>query len=158
MSVGRKREPINLLVLKGKKHLSKEEIETRKEQEIKAPSDKVDAPGYMPKELKLEFRRIAGELKKIELIANLDVDTLARFILAREQYNRTMDTLRGIDPYEDILLYNKTLQANNILFQQCRACAADLGLSITSRCRLLVPKQKDKTPEESAFDQRFGGV
>ena len=30
------------------------------------------------------------------------------------------------------------------VFKQCRAAASDLGLTITSRCRIVVPKQEDK--------------
>jgi P27 family predicted phage terminase small subunit len=32
-------------------------------------------------------------------------------------------------------------------FKQCRAAANDLGLSISARCRLVVPKAQEKPPE-----------
>lgn len=150
------RQPINLVVLKGKSHRTKAEIQERQEREVKAASDRVTAPGYLPKELKLEFNKIAKELLKIELISNLDTDALARFILARSEYVRTIELLRSIDPGDDIKFYNLTLTANNTLFGQCRAAASDLGLTISSRCKLLVPKPKEKEPSE--FDERFGGV
>jgi P27 family predicted phage terminase small subunit len=154
--MARRREPVNLVLMKGKANLTKEEVETRRAQEVVAKADNVRPPAYLPKELHLEFKRIATELKRIELIANLDTDTLARFILARGEYNRTMELLRSIDPADDIMFYNKVADANNKFFQQCRNSANDLGLNISSRCRLLVPKAKTKEPSE--FDSKFGNV
>jgi len=31
-------------------------------------------------------------------------------------------------------------------FKQCRNCASDLGMTITSRCKLVVPSTKEETP------------
>lgn len=152
----RRKEPIHLLLLKGKAKLTKEVIETRKEQEIKAPADNVRAPSYLPKELGLEFKRIAEQLIGLELLSNLDTDTLARFLLSRAEYVRTINLMREIDPKDDIQWYNRVLDANNKLFQQCRNSANDLGLNISSRCKLLVPKVKKDEPSE--FDRKFGGV
>ena len=39
-----KKQPIELVVANGKKHLTKSEIEERKSQEIQAPNDKIKAP------------------------------------------------------------------------------------------------------------------
>ena len=35
-------------------------------------------------------------------------------------------------------------------FKQCRACANDLGLTITSRCKLILPKTPEN-PKENKF-------
>lgn len=153
---GRRKEPIHLLLMKDKAKLTKAVIEKRKAEEVVAKADRVVAPRYLPAELQLEFKTIATELLRIELISNLDVDTLARFILARCEYVRTMELLRSIDPADDIQWYNKVLEANNKLFTQCRNSANDLGLNISSRCKLLVPKPKTEEPSE--FDKKFGGV
>lgn len=55
--MARPRQPVDLLLVKGKKNLTKKEIEERRKQEIKAPDDKVKAPSYLPKDLKREFKR-----------------------------------------------------------------------------------------------------
>ncbi|MCY8385807.1 phage terminase small subunit P27 family, partial [Bacillus haynesii] len=55
--MARPRQPVDLLLVKGKKNLTKQEIEERRKQEIKAPSDKVKAPSYLPKDLKREFKK-----------------------------------------------------------------------------------------------------
>lgn len=154
-----KRQPINLILLKGKKHLTKAEIEERMRTEVKAKADKVNPPSYLPPELKREFKKIANELKRIDLISNLDVDALARFLLAREQYIRVSDLLRDTPPInsEDGLpneTYKELLLSQDKLFKQCRQSAADLGLTISSRCRLVVPKppeEKPKSEEEKMF-------
>ena len=38
------KQPIDLVVMKGKKHLTKAEIEARKNSEVTAPNDKVKPP------------------------------------------------------------------------------------------------------------------
>ena len=154
--MARDRKPISLMLVTGKSHLTKAEIEARQEQEVKAKSDNISPPKYLPKELHLDFKRIANELKRIEIMSNLDTDSLARFILAREQYVRTAHLLRETDPIEDLLVYSKLADNNGKFFNQCRAAAQDMGLTISSRCKLLVPKVKDKEPSE--FDRKFGDV
>ena len=83
---GRNKQPINLIMAKGKKHLTKEEINNRKTAEIKAPSDKIRAPSYLDKDLKREFNKLAKQLKEIDIMSNLDIDALASFIIARKLY------------------------------------------------------------------------
>lgn len=36
----------------------------------------------------------------------------------------------------------------NKYYSQCRECAGDLGLTITSRCRLVVPQNKDDDEDD----------
>lgn len=55
---GSSKEPIDLIVHKGRKHLGKEEIEDRKNGEIKAKNDKVKPPSFLSKKLKKEFKNI----------------------------------------------------------------------------------------------------
>ncbi|HZG83842.1 phage terminase small subunit P27 family [Paenibacillus sp.] len=164
---GRNKQPINLILLKGKSHLTKEQIEERTKTEVKAPADDVKPPKYLTKTLKKEFTEIASELQRIDLITNLDVDALARFLLAREQYVRVTKELRSIPPTITVEhpetgkklkvaneQYGDMLLAQDKLFKQCRAAASDLGLTISSRCRLVVPKkpeEKNPTEEEQLF-------
>ena len=147
-------QPIELLVVKGKKHLTKKEIEERKNSEIKAKKDKIFAPKYLTtKKLQEEFHELADELLSIDIFSNLDIDTLARFILAREMYAKISKKLRTTDclsPEFSQLLVNQ-----DKVFKQCRQCATDLGLSISSRCKLVVPKQDEK--KVNKFD-RLGGT
>ena len=80
------RQPISLVEMKGKKHLTKAEIEARKNSEVVAPNDKVKPPSYLTQDQKKRFRKLAKELLEIKLIANVDCDALARLLIAQEQY------------------------------------------------------------------------
>ena len=84
--MARPREPIKLLEAKGRKHLTKAEIEERLEGEVTPPSNEIEAPTYLTSELREEFNKIATQLADIGIMTNLDVDALARFIIAREIY------------------------------------------------------------------------
>ena len=153
--IARPRQPTDLLLVKGKKHLTKSEIEDRKSKEIKAPSDKVKAPSYLPADLKKEFNKIAKELKEIGIITNLDIDALARFIIAKKMY---LELTKQILEKPELMIVDKDIvTTQDKLFKQCRASASDLGLTISSRCKLVVPKKEDKkelTEEEKLFGGR----
>lgn len=148
---GRK-QPIELVLAKGKKHLTKKEIAERRANEVKANSDNIVAPDYLSKELKEEFYRIAKELIDIKIMSNVDCEALSRFIVSEYQYqNAVKKSLSiGIDDEE----YFATLCIQEKLFKMCRSAASDLGLTISSRCKLVVPK-KDEEKQESKWS-RFG--
>jgi P27 family predicted phage terminase small subunit len=171
-----RRQPIDLLVYKGKKNLTKKEIEERKDREVKAPADKVKAPSYLPKEQKKEFNKIAKQLIEIGIMSNLDVDALARFLLSKQMYLQVTDALlqtkptmveikekkdregNVLDEITEIVsnpLYTELLLNQDKLFKQCRQAAADLGLTIASRCRLVIPKKEEK-PIVSEEEKMFG--
>ncbi|MCD4838160.1 phage terminase small subunit P27 family [Neobacillus sedimentimangrovi] len=150
--MARPRQPIDLLLYKGKKNLTKKEIEERKSTEVKAASDKVKAPTYLPKELKKEFKKIADELLSIGIITNLDVDALARFLIAKKLYLEITQMLLD-DP--NLLLDKDVVGTQDKLFKQSRAAASDLGLTISSRCKLVIPKKEEKPPQTEA-ERRFG--
>jgi P27 family predicted phage terminase small subunit len=138
--MARPREPINLLEAKARKHLTKAEIEERRENEVKAPSDKIRAPSYLTADLKREFNILAKQLIDVGIMTNLDVDALARFIIARSMY---ITLSMQIIKQPNILMSDKYPQIainQDKAFRQCSASARDLGLTISSRCKLIVPK------------------
>lgn len=146
------RQPIELLLLKGNKNLTKAEIEERKRTEVKAPSDKVKPPAFLPKDLKKEFNYLAKELMAIEIFSNLDVDTLARYLIANKMYNKFTEQILS-DGFE---FDDKIINAQDKYFKQCRQCATDLGLTISSRCKLVIPKKEENKTDDR--DKRFGDV
>lgn len=164
-----KRQPLNMLLINGNKHLTKEEVRTRQENEVDAPADNVTVPNYLTKKLKEDFTEIADELLRINLMSNLDADALARFLFAREQYIRITKALRSVTPVTTVTneitkkkhiisndVYSDLLISQDKLFKQCRQSAADLGLTISSRCRLVIPKKPVEEKPASKFS-RFGG-
>jgi len=143
--MARPREPIDLLLAKGRKNLTKKEIEERRAQEVKAPSDNIEPPSYLPDNLKKEFNRIADELIEIGIMSNLDCEALARFVTSEYNYQKVSKKLlkMGVDNpkyYDTVLLQEK-------MFKMCRQAASDLGLTISSRAKLVVPKKEEKPPE-----------
>lgn len=152
---GPARQPVDLLLFKGKKHLTKKEIEERRAQEIQAPKDDVKYPKYLPKELRKEYNKIAEALVKIGLMTNLDTDALSRFLVAREQYVRSMEALREAD-IEDIIYYERVLRVQDKLYMQVTRASQELGLTVNARGKLLVPKGKPKDDEGDKVGERFG--
>lgn len=148
---GRNKEPTDLLLVKGKKHLTKAEIEERKAQEIKAPADNVQAPSYLPDELKEEFDRIALELIDIGIMSNLDSEALARNIVAESQYQKVSVRLMKMKTFG--AKYMELLKIQKELFKQARDSASDLGLTISSRCKLVVPKKNDDDKPKSKWEK-----
>lgn len=154
--MGRKKQPIDLLLLKGNKHLTKKEVEDRKKNEIKVESDKIKPPSYLSVKLKQEFNEYAKELKRINLISNLDVDTLARYVITEFQYRKVVKKSLKADvsseEYKDLLI------KQDKLFKMARAISSDIGLNISSRCKLIIPENNNnnKPPEPTKYDKLFG--
>lgn len=143
----RPKQPISLVQAKGKKHLTKAEIKDRESKEVKADNDKVEPPSYLTPVLKKEFKRIANELIKIDIMTNLDCEALARFVVSEYNYQKVTKKLlkTGVDNDK----YFNYLLMQEKLFKQSRQAASDLGLTISSRCKLVIPtKQDDKPPNK----------
>lgn len=151
-----KKQPINLLLIKGNKHLTKEEIERRQSAEIKADSDHIEPPDYLSQSQKKQFAEISGELLKIEIISNLDCNALANYIIALDNYIRFSRLVKRTSAtVENISVLEKAVNMQDKAFKQCRAAASDLGLTISSRCKLVVPKKEDEP--ESKWDKYKSG-
>lgn len=145
------RLPLELVQARGSKHLTKAEIQERQEREIKPITDNIIAPTYLTKTQKGEFYKIADQLIKLNILGETDVDALARYITAKAMYENAVKQLRKKEVKNDPIRYEKWLTIQDKLFKQCRASANDLGLSISSRCKLVVPETKKETPKENKF-------
>lgn len=173
MPMGRPKQPIDLKLYKGKKHLTKEEIAEARKTEVKAPADKVKAPTGTEKEVKKRFNKYAKQLVEIGIMTNLDVHILVRYCQAEMMYDEEYEKLRSMSstvelPYTDEVtgevkervLVNGTYKELNKIVKshaaECKALASELGLSISSRCKLVVPKKEtpadQKDPRESKFN------
>ncbi|MED4162467.1 phage terminase small subunit P27 family [Halalkalibacterium halodurans] len=165
---GRPRQPLEVIKGKGRSnHLTKAEIKEREEQEkaIRGNTDKIIAPSYLTKKQQEEFYKIAEELVEMKLFSNLDVDGLARYIDSRDLYIKVVRELRSIKPtsrsgndklaVED---FAKLQRTKNLLFNECKSAASELGLSITSRLKLVIPKADPPKHTPSEFEKKFGDV
>lgn len=147
----RVKEPISLLEAKNRSHLSKSEIKARRVSEIKAPSDKIEAPEYLSAAEKKQFNAIAEELMHIGIMSNLDVDMLARFVIANAFYIKITKLLRDKEVQSDVKILEKAVNIQDKFFKQCQSAAREMGLTITSRAKLVVPKKEE--PKENKFSK-----
>lgn len=147
---GRNKQPLSVIQGKGKSHhLTKDEIAKRQKQEdsMRGFTDNISPPDYLTASQKQEFERIANELVRLEIFSNLDVDSLARYIDSKDQYIKLVKQLRKVKPTgEDFKLYAQMQRTKNLLFSECRSAASDLGLTITSRLKLVIPEKEDSKP------------
>lgn len=150
--MARPRQPIDLIVAKGNKHLTKAEIEERKSSEVKPITDDISPPPYLStKKQKEEFNKIANQLMKLKILGETDVDTLTRYVLSRDLYVKLTKQIQKKKILEDPILLDKYMKNQDRAFRQCDVCAKALGLTISSRCRLVVPETKQEVPKENKF-------
>lgn len=164
--MARPREPINLIEAKGRSHLTKAEIDERRAAEVQPCTDEIEAPGFLTAAQKKHFLKLAGQLEKIRIMGETDVDTLARYVTAQSMYEKATKELRVLtknkpkrdepDYYTQLDLWyaaqGSAAKLQDRYFKQASAIARDLGLTISSRCKLVVPV-KDEKPKVNKFDQ-----
>ena len=80
-----------------------------------------------------------------------DVDALARYIVANEFYINAVKKMRTKEVKDDPFLFMTWSKIQEKYFKQCRSSANDLGLSISSRCKLVVPQTQPEAPKENKF-------
>lgn len=167
------RQPIELVIANERKHLTKAEIEERRQRELKPCTDDISAPSYLTAKQKKDFYKIAQQLQKLKIMGETDCDALARYITAQDLYEQAVKDLRKLakekpkkEDYEDnqksyyldLDLYHTALdnatKRQDRYFKQAQTAAAALGLTISSRCRLVAPVVEEK-PKENKFS-KFG--
>lgn len=146
--------PLALIEARGAKHLTKAEKAEREAREVKPCTDDITPPSYLTKAQKAEFVKIADQLKKLKIMGETDVDTLARYILARDTYIKLTKQIQKKAIYEDPILLDKYMKNQDRAFKQCHTAAKSLGLTIADRCRLVVPEIKVEASKENKF-KRF---
>ena len=158
MSRGNQKQPINLIIAKGKKHLTKAEIEERQKTEIHTDHINVKPPDYLDEKEVKEFYRISQILLDIGIITELDEDCLAHYLISNSNYIKYTKKIRALE--DELLEARRTdrkaklkseidtyLTYQDKALKQCRACANDLGLSISSRAKLVMPQPKEEKKE-----------
>lgn len=150
------RQPTDLLMASGRKHLTRAEEDQRRDAEVHVPVPKqVEPPRWLPKRLHAEFREIGEILRLAGLYAELDRDALGQYFLARERWQKADKLASRAIQDKDEKLAKEWTGVQNTYFRQCRQCAEVLGLSISSRCRLVVPSALSAAAasEEDEFTQ-----
>jgi P27 family predicted phage terminase small subunit len=166
------RQPINLVLAKGKAHLTKEQIEERQRSELRPNTEGIEAPTFLTAKQRKEFNRISGQLERLGIMGETDCDTLARYVVAQDLYAQAVKELRKLakdrpendgDPesyYALLDIYYKALdnvqRQQDKYFKQAQTAAAALGLTISSRCKLVAPAAAEE-PKQNKF-KKFGSA
>ena len=149
--MARPRQPVEVIQAKGSKHLTKAEIKERTESEIKPLDGEIVAPAYLTKKQAEAFYKIADQLKQLKIMGETDVEALGRYITANDFYINAVKKMRSKNVRDDPVVFDAWSKVQDRYFKQCRAAANDLGLTISSRCRLVVPERKTEMPKENKF-------
>ena len=163
---GRNPKPIDLIVMDGKKHLSKAEIKTRKQLEAKySPNlDKIRCPEWLDSEAKKHWDILSVELQELELLTNIDVGALA---ICCDAYSKFIKANAEIEKHGMLVTYtnkggNKNIVPNpyvaisNKYSDVYKRYCSEFGLTPVARLRLATPKEAPKPQTE--FERKFGDV
>lgn len=142
---GRKKESIEVLQAKGKKHLTKAEIKARSENKVEVGSDNLNPTDNLPEELHDRFYFYTEELEKAGIISNLDIGALERYCILEKEFYEISEELsktkktnfRYKEQKKDLLDTNKAMIS----------LENSLGLNMPSRNKLVVPKAKEEKPK-----------
>ena len=140
-------QPLAVIEANGRTHLSEAEKQERRERELHVPFTDVQPPDYLSEKQKEKFSDIADKLLALKIMSELDIDCLARYVLAHDLYlahtKRLSRAIKSMDV--DELKDFQNLQDK--AFKQAQSAARDLGLTISSRCRLVVPQPPPEDDE-----------
>jgi len=136
-----RRMPTELVAANGNKHMSRAEEDARRDAEVHVPvPDAVMPPPWLPKKLHDEFIAIGEILCASGLYAELDRDVLAQYFIARDRWIAADKRAAAAIRKNDDKLAKEWTGVQASYFRQARQCAEVMGLSVTARCRIVVPQ------------------
>lgn len=153
------RQPTDLVVRNGRKHMTRAEEDARRDREVVVPApQRAKPPKWLPKELHREFRALGKQLIDVGLYTDLDADNLGRYLVAHHEYiSVTAEVQRALtlspNHARDLEAADGWSRVQERYFKQARNCANDMGLTVSSRCRLVLPSNLPAaafTPESNA--------
>lgn len=107
-------QPIDVLLAKGKKHLTKAEIASRKESEIKLGKDalkRIIAPDYVKNNLIAydKWKKLIAEYKEaakndIEILSSTDIEVLAKYCITHSEYLALIDRRNRVDELDFVMI------------------------------------------------------
>ena len=137
-----KRLPIDVVIARGKKHLTEAEIEARKAREVDPIASDIVAPDYLTEEQTEMFYKIASDLMELRIIGNTDIIALANFVVSQDLHIKAIQQLQKPEVINNPSAFETWSKLQDKYFRQARAGATDLGLTITSRSKIVAPEPK----------------
>lgn len=149
---------------KGGKHYTKQELALMKAGEIIGNNDNILIPDFLTIPQKKEFKIIAAELKRLEIMTNLDSDVLGQYIQSKTNYLYYADIVEKIkakcndidDLLEQTCFLKEYENIKDKAFKQCQTCANALGLNITSRGKIAKPTKEKEKPKNPFLSYKSG--
>lgn len=131
-------------------HRTDAEIEEKAKREVRAKEPKrIQVPKYLPQGMADEYRQTAKKLVALHIFSDLDYDMLARYFIARAAWQNAQNWANRAIMQGDAKEAGSWTKTANVYFGQCQSCAAALGLSVSARCRLVMPEPpKDEADED----------
>lgn len=144
------RQPTDIIKANGRKHLSRAEETQRRAGEVNVPAPKqMRAPKWLPESLRADYRALGKRLLDVGLYTDLDANVLGHYLIAQHHYLLATAQLEIALVKKDGDAAEQWGRIQERHFKQARNCANDMGLTITSRCRLVLPPKEE--PEEDEF-------
>ena len=125
-----------------------EEAERRAGEVRVEPPKTAKAPKWLPEGLRKDFRALGKRLIAAGLYTDLDADTLGRYLLAHHQWLIATQETEAALRKRDSEAAEDWGRIQERYFKQARGCANDMGLTVTSRCRLVVPTAPEQRTED----------
>ena len=152
--------PSHLAEKIGSKNWTKAELEEKRRTEVVMSGDNIKPSPYLDKSLHEKFYWIVEQFEEFGIIADLDSDTLSRYIQVDHKYWQIVDyieTLSFDDPE-----FNKMTNIQNRYHTQALSLAKELGMTMVSRSKMVRTKSEDEgkeqTMEENLFANRLKTV
>ena len=143
--MARPRQPVALVEARGKKHLTRAESDERHRQEPRIADHSIECPGYIDDEdERLEFMRYARQLDALRIWSVIDADEMARYVSAETLYEAYTVALRKAVASGDMEQAEHIQRQQDKAFRQAHTSASSLGMTISSRCKLVAPETDDK--------------
>ncbi len=159
--MGRPRKPLEMQT----GNLTRETQEKRKYEESlvntgKTDLDDVPANLFLDAVARKEYKRVLADLKKIDIIGNLDRANLISYANSYALYVKTCKKMKA-KGFEDIVLTAQGMKPNPLYMildqtkREMEAAGKALGMSATARLQIASAKAKD---QEEDLKDTFGDI
>lgn len=158
--MGRKKKPVDLVLQEGKTHLTKKQIEERQQNEIKPKLTTMKPPSELKKALHKRFNMYVELLNEHKIIDSLDLNMLARYVETENMYWMVTKEINAVMDYPnlDIREIDRLSSIQDRYMKACRSMANDLGLTMVSRLKMVVPSKDNEEREKTDDELMFGGM
>jgi len=136
--MGRNAQPVDILLFTGKKHLTKEEIESRKNSEIKFGDSKMSCPPYVKSDEQAykKWKEVTNLYKNVEFVASGDSGLLARYC---KTYSEYLDMLKSYQRIKEIHYGSDDLdECLNAVYQDNETEVAVFGGKVRKQLRDMI--------------------